>query len=254
MKKTIITALIIVCTVFVNAQLKFTISPPKYELFVSPNETKTMTVTVNNLGDSAIHIKVYESDWTIDFENKIKFLPPGTIKNSCSGWFYINPQEFNIDGQSYADVRVTLNVPDNVYGDYWSLLFFESSPISFSDKPAVAFNSRVGCTFYSSINGTVSKNGEITSMDYSKDKNTLKVGFENLGNIHLRAKGFLQIFKDSVMIYEKNITDQLILPEMERNILFPVDTYLKKGSYTFKVYIDYGGTELLEGEKTIFTQ
>lgn len=249
-KHFILTALILLCLTLA-AQIKFTVSPPKYELFVSKSETKTFTVTVNNLGDSIMHVKVYPSDWILDFDSRLKFLPPGTVKNSCSGWLYINPQEFNIEAGSYTEVRVTMNVPEDSYGDYWSLLFFESSPIISPDKPAVAFNSRLGCTLYASINGTLSRNGEITSMEYSPKQNNVKVGFSNTGNMHLRLKGFLQILRDSTVIYEKNMSEQLILPETERTVLFPVETFLSKGTYTLKVNIDYGGSEILEGEKSI---
>ena len=118
MKRYITAALIIVCSILINAQAKFTVSPPKYEISIYPEDEKTFIISVENMGDTTVHIKTVISDWDLDIEDRIQFFPPQTFKNSCSSWFYINPLEFNIAPHTIEDVRITMSVPQNVFGEY----------------------------------------------------------------------------------------------------------------------------------------
>jgi len=233
------------------AQISFTISPPKYEFTVKSEESKTFTINIQNTTDSTLHVKIYSSDWSIDKEGKALYFQSKTIKNSCSEWIYVNPQEFNISPKTSEDVRFTMNVPKEVFGDYWSMLFFESTPVNFSGNDMIVLAGRLGCTIYSTIAGTTTKNGDLIGLDFDKKNYRVKAVFENTGNIHLRIKGFVQIFSDEKMIYEKTINEKLSLPESKINIYFPIETELMKGEYLIKVNLDYSGSEILEGEKRI---
>ncbi len=233
------------------SQIGFNISPPKYEFMVNPEEIKNFTINVQNTTDSILHIKVYTVDWALDFENKPKYFPAGKLKNSCSNWIYINPQEFNINPGVSEDIRLTLNVPPLVFGDYWSMIFFESTPYNPSGKSMIQFSGRVGCTIYTTISGTTVKNGDLISIEFDKKNYTVKAIFENTGNVHLRLKSSMKIFKGEKMIYETKIDEQVSLPESKTNLIFPVETQLLKGEYTLKVSIDYSGNEILEGEKKL---
>ncbi|HAV93125.1 TPA: hypothetical protein DCW38_08105, partial [candidate division WOR-3 bacterium] len=206
-------ALTTICALASFAQVGFTISPPKYEFTARPEESKTFTVGVQNTTDSILHMKIYASDWSLEKDGKVLYFPSKTLKNSCSDWIYINPQEFNIQPKSSEEIRLTLNVPKEVYGDYWSMLFFESTPFNISGNQMLMLAGRVGCTIYSSIAGTTVKNGDLVGLDFEKKDYRMNAIFENTGNVHLRVKGFMQIFKDDKMVYEKKIEEKLSLPE-----------------------------------------
>jgi len=249
--KKFVTLITTIIAVHAYAQVGFTISPPKYEFIINPEESKTFSVNVQNVTDSVLHIKIYVNDWNLGNENEILYFPSNTLINSCSEWIYINPQEFNINPQTTEDVRLTINAPKEVYGDYWSMLFFESTPFNISGNQMLMLAGRVGCTIYSSIAGTTVKNGDLVGLDFEKKDYRMNATFENTGNVHLRVKGFMQIFKDDKMVYEKKIEEKLSLPESKTNIYFPVETNLLKGEYTVKVTLDYSGSEILEGEKRL---
>ncbi|MCK4524201.1 hypothetical protein KAU15_04670 [candidate division WOR-3 bacterium] len=252
MKKLIIIIVIILMTVvMISAQAHFTISPPKYEIFVKEQDEKTFIIYVENLGDTVTHIKVTPSDWDLDIDNNVQFFPPKTFENSCSDWFYINPLEFNLNPGTVEEVRVTMVVPKNVFGEYRSLLFFESTPFSPEANSMLLFSSRVGCTIYVDILGTVSLNGEIVSMKYDfKDDNVL-IGYSNTGNMHQRLDIIVKISRSGNDIYSYKLEEQLVLPNRERMFEIPVETRLSDGQYKIKVSIDYGGSEILIGEKLL---
>ncbi len=234
------------------AQAKFTISPPYFELFLKPKEIKTIIITAENAGDSTIHIKIYPNDWDLDTDDSPLFVEANTFENSCSNWFYINPMEFNLEPHSDKDIRITLQVPENVFGEYKSIIFFETTPYKKNPNSMIQFNSRLGSAIYVSIIGTVSKNGDIIGIEYNEKDSYAIALFENTGNMHCRVTANLKIYDfKNKLIYEKDISSQLSLPGRTKKIKIPVDTYLNSGSYTFKIRIDYGGNELLEGEKTI---
>ena len=131
------------------------------------------------------------------------------------------------------------------------MIFFESSPFSPEYGSMIMFNSRVGCTIYAEIIGTVSYNGEILEMGFDREKG-VNVLFRNTGNKHERIEISLQIFNDEGHeIYLSSLSDQLVLPDREREFILPVETRLDNGIYKLKVLLDYGGTELLAGEKTL---
>jgi len=230
---------------------KFTITPPKQELVLKPGENKTISITVDNMDDSILHLKIYPTDWLVNSDNEISHFPASSLKNSCSGWFYINPQEFNINGKTSQEVRISVQTPTEVFGDYWSMLYFESTPYMPDENSMILLNTRIGSAIYVTIAGTTTKNGDIIGLDFDKKENKVKAVFENTGNVHVRVKGFLQIFKEDKMVYEKTVDEKLSLPESKTNIYFPVETELQKGEYLIKVNLDYSGSENLEGEKRI---
>jgi len=233
------------------SQIGFNISPPKYEFTVRPEEVKNFTINVQNTTDSILHIKIYTVDWALDIDNNVKYFAAGKLKNSCSNWIYVNPQEFNITPNSSQDIRFTLSVPKNVFGDYWSMVFFESTPFNPTGSSILLVSGRVGCTIYSTIAGTTVKNGDIVGLDFDKKDYSVKTIFENTGNVHLRIKGVMKILKDEKIIFQDEILEKVSLPETKTTISFPIKTQLLKGTYTIKVSIDYSGNEILEGEKVI---
>uniref|UniRef100_A0A7C3N7C1 Uncharacterized protein n=1 Tax=candidate division WOR-3 bacterium TaxID=2052148 RepID=A0A7C3N7C1_UNCW3 len=244
---------VIILTVAINifSQIGFNISPPKYEFTVRPEEIKNFTINVQNTTDSILHIKIYNVDWALDIENNVKYFTAGKLKNSCSNWIYVNPQEFNIYPNSSQDIRFTLSVPKNVFGDYWSMVFFESTPFNPTGSSMLLVSGRVGCTIYSTIAGTTVKNGDIVGLDFDKKDYSVKAIFENSGNVHLRIKGIMKILKDEKVVFQSEIPEKVSLPETKTTLSFPVETQLLKGKYTVKVNIDYSGNEILEGEKII---
>lgn len=252
MKKCLFLCLCLFLYIALYAQASFTVSPPKYEILTGNNEEKTFIVYVENTGDDPIHIKSYPSDWDLDIENNPVFFPPSTINESCSDWFYINPLEFNINPGTGQEVRITMTVPEDAFGEYRSMIFFESTPFNPEFGSMLQFAGRVGCTVYCGIIGTISRNGEITDMDYSRD--TVAVSFSNTGNMHERADVMLSIKKDGRDVYTYALSEQLVLPGRDREFLLPVETPLSSGTYTLHVSIDYGGNEILVGEKTVYVK
>ncbi|MGE3062756.1 MAG: hypothetical protein AB7T10_03900 [bacterium] len=250
MKKTCF-ILISCLSMLLGAQVNFHISPPRQEFTISKNENKTFKIDVYNKSDTTLHIKAYSNDWSANSEGEVLFFKPGLLKNSCSEWLYINPQEFNLNAGTSQEVRISLSSPNDVYGDYWSVIFFESTPFNLTGKDMLMFSGRVGSYVYATIAGTTAKNGDIVGLDFDKKEYRVKAVFENTGNVHVRVKGFMQILKGEKIIYEKTVEERLSLPESKTNIYFPVETELQKGEYLIKVTLDYSGSEILEGEKRI---
>lgn len=251
MAKRILVLCLITAFLPLFAQMSFTVSPPNYEFLVKPDELKTFTVTVNNFGDKPVHIKIYPNDWFLDEQGHSKFFPAGTIERSCSDWMYVNPQEFNIDPMSQEEVRITMSVPDYAYGDYWSILFFEGTPFSINPQSMIQLNSRVGCAVYSSIVGTLFRNGDIVSLEHIEETGNIRIGYINSGNVHSRIKTELQIMRNDSIIYESTLESKLVMPEQTLEYEMPVETYLPDGLYKIIANIDYGGEEILQGEKEI---
>lgn len=251
MKHAVMCLTLMVCIILFG-QTGFTVAPPRYELLEKPGNNKTVIFTVENKSDNSLHIRVSLSDWSMDSTGEVVFHPSGTFSNSSSEWVYINPMEFDIDGNASRDIRITLSVPEDVFGEYRSMAMFKSTPSVNNPGDMVQFSTRIGAALYTQIVGTVSLNGSIEDIVFNNASQFINVKYLNTGNAHHRADIKIIIKNsDGNVIYEDGLSRQLALPSLERVFIFKPETYFKEGDYRIEVLIDYGGNEMLRGIKNI---
>ena len=226
---------------------KFLITPPKLEI-VAPGGEVTEIVSVYNLDKThPLRVRTYTGDWFLSMDGKIMYDKPGKLPLSCSKWIITNPSEFEIPPDGKVDVRLTITIPDTIKKGHWGVVFFESVPISEVWVPTIRIAGRIGLTVYVSPGGILSTGGEITSLDYSGGK--IEVGFKNTGDIWLRPKLVFRAINKGKTARVDSAQAGIVLPDYTR--IYTYDFSLKPGKYTIQVDIDYGGNEILRGEKVI---
>jgi len=228
--------------------INFLVTPPKLTVVTFGGIT-TEKITVKNIDrEKPLRIKAYTGDWLLNEDGKIYYLEPGRVSFSCSPWISINPREFTIPPGGNKEVRVTLDIP-KIQGGYWGVVFFEAVPIPSEWTPTIRVSGRIGLTVYVSSGDGLLKRGELTSLIIANKE--VKICFKNEGNIWLRPSVKLYIKKGEKEVYKDSIINNVVLPNFERIFTFDLKNKLKKGLYTFTADIDYGGNEILRGEREV---
>jgi len=236
----------------------WTIAPMSISYYLEENSTGTEALWVKNPTDDTLAVKISLQDY-IKVNGQDQMRPPRTTERSCAGWLFINPEEVEILPFQSKDIRIDMTVPENAYGDYWTMLFVEqvSKPKSNNAKYGkmsldIKTKFRWGARIKQHVPGSLSRSGKVTSMSFIDDNDNKKIELKFNNNsklIHNRCIGWIEIRdEDGEAISKIDIKEFTIYPDDER--VFSVDTPvdLKVGEYSAVGIIDYGGDHLVGGE------
>ena len=247
-----ILALMSLCGVAL-ATADMSVSPPRLELTLEPGQSVTEVIRVSNSATEKVHFKVYPMDWILSQEGEFIPIPQGSGDRSASPWITINPQEFDIAPGGTQEVRLGVKVPRDVAGGYRSVVFIESAPSQISGTFGVAVVGRIGVVVYITIAGTAVRSGNITDLtaEFDGGKGILsgKMGFENVGNVHLRLSGSVEI-RDTAgtTVAKVEIPETVSLPGAYRQVPFAWHGKLSTGHYIVLAVLDYGGEVRVAGQ------
>jgi TolA-binding protein len=260
MMKNIFTALFLplfISLSFAQGAISLNVWPPKIDLNVSPGESRTGIININNRGNERVQVYCYITDVSMDKQGTLRFPEGGSLPNSCEEWMLINPENFFLSQGSSQQARYTLKVPEVASGTYLASIFFHTKPKPDTKGTGNALAVRVGTLFIINVTGTGFKEGTLTSLSLNNTgkANTAQVelGFINKGNILLRPQGTVEIKAENGWTVEKlnfNETEQAVLPNSERVFRVPLAN-IKPGNYNLTATVDYGGAEILSGETKV---
>ncbi|HDQ44239.1 MAG TPA: hypothetical protein ENN17_01905 [bacterium] len=88
------------------------------------------TVTLQNSGERAASIRIYQNDYFFDASGKNLYGEPGTQARSNAPWIRFSPQLITLVPGERQDVNYEIAVPDDptLSGTYWSMLMVEGQP------------------------------------------------------------------------------------------------------------------------------
>jgi len=236
------------------ADLSLDVSPAKYELQVLPGKTETIPIVVRNTGDTQVHIVTTLSDFTVGRDGNYQFAASGKSQYSMGKWVDVNPSEFDLDPQTFKQVRFSVNVPAGASGEYSTLVFFTTRP---SRKPGgLAIAERVASKLYEIVPDTARFAGEIDDVSTKADDTGehYLVAFHNTGNAHVYLSGRVEIKQGS------QIVERVLMPKdqlVERNgkrLIEMTGKKLPAGSYNAVALVDYGGPNLIAGQTTFIVR
>jgi len=234
---------------FVLSGFGFLLSPPSFDLVVFPGRAVTKSIRITNVSRETLFIEVKKEDFVIDARGKVKWLEPGVYPFSCHEYVEVNPLSFTILPGEKKTVRFTVNLPQNARGEYSGVLVFRSVRLPKVWKPTVVLEGEVVCALYIKAANTVVKSGDIKNITYEGD--TIFIEFSNEGNCRLKPSVTLTVWDGPEKVYEKKVEGETILRHSRRVFAFP---FKKKGRFRVIARIDYGGLEILEGEREILVR
>uniref|UniRef100_A0A7C4UCL8 Uncharacterized protein n=1 Tax=candidate division WOR-3 bacterium TaxID=2052148 RepID=A0A7C4UCL8_UNCW3 len=221
----------------------FLVEPARIEI-IGSDFTYNGELSVLNVSEKeTLRIKGYTGDFYLNENGEIVY-PDKPIQYSCSGWIYLNPSEFTLLPGEKKVVRFSVLIPE-INIEHWGVIFFESISVPKVWTPIIV-SPRVGVSVYIQPPNFQNIQADIKSMFI---KNSF-VHFilKNVGNVKIKPKiryEFKEIGNEKKII--DSIPGGIIFPEYER--IYKINRILKRGSYYISIEIDYGGSEILKGEK-----
>ncbi len=232
------------------AQVGFLLSPPKFELTVFPRQSVNKTIDIRNVTGDTLYIKTILEDFFMTPFGKPQFKPPGVYPYSCSNWIQVNPVNFTILPHQKKIVRFTVSLPDGSDGEYLGVITFKSMKLPKKWAPTIIISGEISVFIYLTSANTGILEGDMEGLSFSQD--TISVTYHNKGNIHNRVDCNVEIKNSSgKIVWKSEQKHKLVLRNSERILTFLINKKLRKGIYNIFATIDYGGKELIQGERKI---
>ncbi|MDQ2680041.1 MAG: DUF916 domain-containing protein [Candidatus Eremiobacteraeota bacterium] len=244
-------ALLLAAALPAPADLSLDVAPAKLELPVTANSTQTIPITVRNSGTTPLHIQASLSDFSVGANGDYVFSKPGHDRYTLTSWATVNPREFDVPPNSFQLVRLTLNIPSHITGEYNGIVFFQTRPQRHSGG-GISFSERIASKIYAFTSSSLRIDGavdDIAAKQTSVGERFL-VGFKNTGNAHLYLNGRIEIRKGKEFVARVALPAQLLTERGGRRVIEAYSQRLSPGSYTALALIDFGGPSLAGGQTT----
>lgn len=232
------------------SQVNIFVEPPRIENFYLKGKeyVEVLEIEAHNFSS---HIEIFVEDFNINENGEVEFKPPGTFKFSLSPFVKIIPRSFDIEKNEKKEIRVLFTLPDTMKSyEKWCMVIIKAYP-KLEKTAQVRIVGEIGVPIYAMV-----KNGfsifPPSLIDIGKEKNVIYFIIENPLPVHIRTKGKVYILDEKKEnVFEREFKDLVILPLKKRKFSFEIKENIKKGKYTLFCEIDYGGSEILLGEKDI---
>lgn len=256
---TIAILLIGVVAIQANAQ-SFKVTPASIDFSLNASESDNQTIIVENTSDKVESFVVSASDYDFDQDGKMKFLPLGSSKRSCSSYMTLTPSFITINPNESVKINVLMKVPHDSVKTRWGIVSIRSEKEYIgiaADKDVV----RAGLIITPEIavkvlqtppNLTFSK---MTIKDFKegvrgKDDSTrvFQVKIANEGEVRTKAKVYLTA--SNLETLKETTTEPFelnVLPGVNSEVKLSLPAELKPGAYSLAAILDYGTENDLEG-------
>lgn len=224
----------------------------KVELKVDEGQTYRGTITIENPTEGEIKVRVYVEDFSYiaPYDGAKKFLAPGSDRRSSAKWITFFPQEFVLSAFEKKKVNYAVNVPSEISGGYYAVLFFESAMGEIPDPNTEGANililGRLGTLFLIETQDSIKKAGiaRIKVQD-----RTVKGEFLNQGNVVLASKGNFYVMDDKGNVFDRGkIKDIYISPGDSAPFSLSLAGEVPAGKYILVTTFDLSGGDILVKE------
>lgn len=185
--------------------LSFTITPPLFQISVSPDDVWQSSLKIVN--GNNYDITVYAS--TLDFdaggeEGHARFIPILADKKSnprsLANWITVSPQGFLIPREQSVKIPFTITVPhDAEPGGHYAAILIGTKPVGArSEGTSISVSSFISSLLLVRVPGDIRESGDIrefttTKEAYSTPEASFVMRFENKGNVHIQPQGDIKI-------------------------------------------------------------
>jgi hypothetical protein len=230
--------------------LSVSVMPPILDLSVPPGGREEFSLTVKNLGGSAVEIRPSVMDVMLEPTGAALPVGPGEGAPSCAAWVSMDDRDFTLGPGESAVREVEFKVPRGVAGGRYCVVVFEAREAE-QDTPGPSLNisTRTGAIIMETASRRSRRSGEFTEVKLVRSDES-KVGivamFKNTGEIHLKIRPSCLIRNDEGRVIDRLKTDAgtgTVFPGGIRQISAAWDNKRKMvpGIYEAHVSVDFTG-------------
>ena len=247
--------------------LAITITPPFFELNVSPGDTWSSYIEVINSNKTDLAIYANPMGFAAaDDEGHGTFIDPKSVAGDTDAlvnWIVVPGGPYLVPPGQEEQIPFTINVPRAASpgGHYAAILLGTMPPkLSSSTESQVGVGSFISSLIFVRVNGNVNEAGSI--QDFSTDKAIYEtpdakfsMEFRNDGDVHLRPVGQIEVYdmwgKEQGKIDVNTVGDLgYVLPSSSRKFAFTwngAPGFFDVGQYRAVLSLSYGE----DGKKSI---
>ncbi len=219
----------------------------RVELEIAPSSSIVDSMSVYNTTDHEVNIRVYWQDfvYTPPFSGKKDFLPVGASDYSLGDWIRFSPQEFLLAPKESQKINYTIQVPANIHGGYYGVLFFEQIPKETEAKnKGVTIITRMGCLFYLESKDKIKK---VFIDNIAGDIKSITGEIFNQGDVFVFPKGIYYILDAEGLVVNRGELEKIYLtPGNRAKFKIDISDDLARGNYTLVLTFD-----LMKGDSVV---
>ncbi len=177
-----------------------------------------------------------------------------SINRSNAAWIELSHDRLTLQPDESRDVTLTVTMPQDVDGTYWSAVFIESRPqTEDSAGTRVVSIYRTAIKIYTTVFGSEVESGQVVDVQVGETNPLILFAlFENTGNVELVVTGSAQIIdRTGTVVRELSVEEFKVLPLSKRivSIVEPAGNgeRLAADIYQAVVSFDYGGENPVVG-------
>jgi hypothetical protein len=227
-----------------------------------PGDVYSGTIVIRNDTQEPQEAKVYQTDYTFQFNGTNNYGEPGLISRSNAKWIAFSPAYVTLPPQGMMAVNFTVTVPKEtdsikLVGSYWSMLMVEgiqkgSAESSIRPKDAKAQMGimqtiRYGIQIATTIANTGTRKIQIVDHKVIKKedgKRILQIDVENIGEIAIRPDVYAELFNAQGASLGKFLgVKYRIYPGTSVRQSIDIST-VKQGEYKALIVVDAGGDDV----------
>ncbi|MCM8774394.1 MAG: hypothetical protein NC820_06650 [Candidatus Omnitrophica bacterium] len=195
-----------------SAQLS--LQPIEVNLDVVSGSSFNGAIKVRNGSSENITVIVYVEDfeYTPPFKGAKNPLPLGTVERSCGKWIKLNQQMLYIPAYGEREVSYTIDVPNNVKGSYWAVVFFEEKSQPIKSSIGVGLSLRVGCSFFLNTKDSTKK---LDLRETVGEVNAIKGRLCNDGDTLIIFSGSFYIVNEEGIGVQRGVLPMFFLPPLK---------------------------------------
>jgi hypothetical protein len=235
-----------------------TITPPLFQLTVSPGEVWSSSIKVVNNNPYDVDIYASPMNFVVADESGIGRLVPSlqtaTTSFTLASWISVEKGPIHIPAEKTGTIPFSLIVPANAEpGGHYGAILTGNQPPAVPGSNTVNVSTSISSLFLVRVNGDMIESGRIRefSLDkllYDTPKVNFSLRFENKGNVHLLPRGEIVIRnmwgKERGKILINQDTDfGNVLPHSIRKFQFEwsgEDNFFEVGRYTALATLSFG--------------
>ncbi len=264
MKKAILLSVFFAATFSASAfAATIVINTPRVELELTPGESVTGEITVENPTDQVTAIRVYLEDFAYlpGPSGEKNFFAAGTGPYSASNWLTFTPTDISLPAYGKASVRYSARLPEEASGGYYSVIFFETIIGQVPDKDGVAIDvaGRIGALFLIEAKNSQRRDGVIESIDIRPSQGNkpleIETAYRNTGNVHTPLTGnFVLMDAEGGIAARGELAPLYSMPGTTARGVTQWVGRVPKGSYTALLTYSLGKGKSLVEEKSLVVE
>lgn len=233
------------------------VSPAIIEHALTPGQTASFTLQINNVTNFPLPVKSFVRDLRLQSED-LKTSERSRL--DASKWFAIEEPDFILQPKQVRTIKGSITPPaDAVPGGHYATIFFQPLLPKDALSPSMAYvNTRIGVLAFLIVKGDIEQKALLTSPLQTNrlvrhGPITFTFTVQNTGNVHLVPNGAVRIYDHhNKQVGKLAVPPGIILPDTVKEYSLQWNPVSKMGKYRAILEIDSGADVQLEKTTVTF--